>query len=1154
MTKVILFSFTLTLLAGCFSEDSATSAGGLFVNHQPVENSLSISTPSNGMYNESDVLSFSATHPFNMTVVGSPRIVLNIGGNTVYAHYVSGDGTKTINFQYTVQAGDNDSDGISITSIDLNGGTISFSKGDVSLTLPSLNTSGILVSTTPAVEITSPLNLSVINIANNTISYAVSGTCNQTGETITLTINSGAVSGATGFVCDGSNFSGAFDISAESDGALALEAGLLGATSSTINLSKDTIAPALAITFSPDIDGLNVNSYSISGTCDENTATVNVDVGTLSNTTTCNGATWSINGWDMSSLGDNPSIAVSVDYVDTALNPASDSTSIAKSTSSYTITLDALSAINIANETSYAISGTCSNDTEAVTLDIASATITDSTTCSGGTFSFTVNSSTVTDNASVAIHVDHGAASDSTNVLKDTVAPTLSITLAVDIDAANVANYGISGVCSEDGTINIDLGGLTNTATCSGGGWSLTGWDVSGLADNTGIALTADQTDAAGNTATQATDLVDKNVSVYSVAITSADAINLGNVAAYAVSGTCSVDTENVTLDIAGATVTDTAVCTGGAFNFSVNASTVTDNASVAIQVDHGTASDSTNVLKDTAAPTLDSNTITASTYSLGNTISVVVNFSEAVIVSGSPRIELSFESQSTSPIYATLASGNLTSTLTFEYTVASGDNDANGIALAAIIDLNGGSIEDAGANTSGNSLATTSFPSVFVDSAAPYITSFIEPANGTYADGGGELLFQVNFSESVIVTGSPRISINLGGSTVYATYQSGSGSAGLEFSYAIQAGDNDGDGITLNSTSIDLNSGTINATLDSDPSALEFGTYLDSLAGVLIDTSGAITAPDQVSGVTTAPTTNNTELSVAWSVPNDNGTALIDYSVQYREQGTSTWNNVSPNPTTNSATISGLSAGITYEIRVAANNGLLGAYSAISTAEIFDVLSLNPVAWLSSTNITNGGTEPNNNDKVDQWEDLTGAASAATEVDTNKQPVYQTNIQNGLPAVRFDNLDRGLEGTFSRSVGTDLTFIVVGQFDTGSTDKCLFEFDGGGGARGFFIDRRYASNTFYSPASTKGSFALWRIEDSGGNATVTEGGSTQLFSGTTNFNTDFTGTGNYVLGDDITGGNRMNGFIGEFLVFDRALTPSEINTLETYLINKWGL
>lgn len=461
------------------------------------------------------------------------------------------------------------------------------------------------------------------------------------------------------------------------------------------------------------------------------------------------------------------------------------------------------------------------------------------------------------------------------------------------------------------------------------------------------------------------------------------------------------------------------------------------------------------------------------------------------------------------------------------------------------------GSKEDTSGLVS-NSLPTTLPVDLDVNPDGPVINSFIEPANGTYADGGGVLLFQVNFDEAVAVTGTPRMAIRLGLNTVYADYQTGSGTAGLEFSYAIQAGDNDSDGVSITSGTISLNGGSVNSVATDETANLNFLLYLDSLAGVLVNTSSGITPPDQVTGVTTAPTTSNTSLSVTWSVPNNNGTNLINYTVQYREQGNSTWLTTAT-PSANSTTMSGLTSGITYEIRIAANNGLLGSYSSISTAEIFDVMSLSPIAWLSATDITNGGTEPSNNDKVDQWEDLTGLASAATEINTSNQPTYLTNFQNNLPVVYFNNLDRGLEGTFNRTNGTDLTFIVVGQFNSGSTDKCLFEFKGPGNERGFFIDRRYASNTNYSPGITKDSLSLWRIEDNGSTATITENLSTQLFSGSTMFGTDFTGTGTYVLGDDATGGNRMNGYIAEFLIFDKALTPSEITILESYLKNKWG-
>jgi hypothetical protein len=368
----------------------------------------------------------------------------------------------------------------------------------------------------------------------------------------------------------------------------------------------------------------------------------------------------------------------------------------------------------------------------------------------------------------------------------------------------------------------------------------------------------------------------------------------------------------------------------------------------------------------------------------------------------------------------------------------------------------------------------------------------------------------------------------------------------------SIAAGENDADGIELQGGSIQLNGGTMIGNVTSGAARLVLSGTIDPMTNVLVDTSQL--PPNQVTGVTTAPTTSNTELGVSWIIPANNGTPITHYSVQYREQGTSTWLNKSPNPTSNSTTITGLTAGITYEIRVAASNGVLGPYSAISTAEIFDVMSLNPIAWLDATDVNGDGSTPANGTKVATWVDLTGVAQDATEANVALQPVYEHNAQNGLPAVRFDNLDRGLSGGFTRSTGTDLTIIIVGQYDNGYSDKCMLEFQGPGNARAFFIDRRYAGNTLYSPALTKGSFRMWTITNSGTYSTVTEDGTTQMYAGNNDFNTDFTGAGTYYLGDDATGGNRMYGYIGEILIFDNALSAQDISDLETYLQNKWGL
>ena len=63
-------------------------------------------------------------------------------------------------------------------------------------------------------------------------------------------------------------------------------------------------------------------------------------------------------------------------------------------------------------------------------------------------------------------------------------------------------------------------------------------------------------------------------------------------------------------------------------------------------------------------------------------------------------------------------------------------------------------------------------------------------------------LNFTLTVSEPVTVTGTPRIAVDVGGVTRYADYTAGSGTSTLTFSYAVQAGDFDANGITLVSPS----------------------------------------------------------------------------------------------------------------------------------------------------------------------------------------------------------------------------------------------------------------------------------------------------------------------------------------------------------------
>ncbi len=122
-------------------------------------------------------------------------------------------------------------------------------------------------------------------------------------------------------------------------------------------------------------------------------------------------------------------------------------------------------------------------------------------------------------------------------------------------------------------------------------------------------------------------------------------------------------------------------------------------------------------------------------------------------------------------------------------------------------------------------------------DTTSPTVSSVNVPANATYTTGQN-LDFTVNYDEAVIVNtsgGAPRIALNIGGATDYASYMSGSGTSALTFRYMVQTGDNDNNGIIVGST-IALNGSQL-----KDVAANNANITLNnvgSTVGVLVDTT----------------------------------------------------------------------------------------------------------------------------------------------------------------------------------------------------------------------------------------------------------------------------------------------------------------------------
>ena len=159
----------------------------------PKVTSITTST-ANGVYTDDDVnpsnsdtVTFTVNFDELTTITGTPTLPLdNItrsDGSTAYATYVSGSGTASATFVYTVQDGDL-SEGLQISSsssLDLNGGSIKDlynNDGNVSLASNSVS-----LTTSIEVKATDP-NLTVTVSSNN----AVSSSDAKEGDVITVTV------------------------------------------------------------------------------------------------------------------------------------------------------------------------------------------------------------------------------------------------------------------------------------------------------------------------------------------------------------------------------------------------------------------------------------------------------------------------------------------------------------------------------------------------------------------------------------------------------------------------------------------------------------------------------------------------------------------------------------------------------------------------------------------------------------------------------------------------------------------------------------------------------------------------------------------------------------------------------------------------------
>ena len=236
-------------------------------------------------------------------------------------------------------------------------------------------------------------------------------------------------------------------------------------------------------------------------------------------------------------------------------------------------------------------------------------------------------------------------------------------------------------------------------------------------------------------------------------------------------------------------------------------------------------------------------------TYELGETVEVAVEFDRAVTATGAPQVALTVGTETRHAAFR----GWGTQTLHFDYTVQAGDRDEDGISIPAnALALNGGSITAA----DGTTAADLTHGTVTADgdrkvngslASPPGVTHLYfgdSPARGNTYERGETVRVGVHFDKVVKVTGRPQVELTIGAETRYATLSTRWGDDRyVDFSYVVQEGDRDEDGIGIPANALILNGGSITAadgTTDADLTHAAVGPERDRM----VDGSGDVTPP----------------------------------------------------------------------------------------------------------------------------------------------------------------------------------------------------------------------------------------------------------------------------------------------------------------------
>ncbi len=200
---------------------------------------------------------------------------------------------------------------------------------------------------------------------------------------------------------------------------------------------------------------------------------------------------------------------------------------------------------------------------------------------------------------------------------------------------------------------------------------------------------------------------------------------------------------------------------------------------------------------------------------------------------------------------------------------------------------------------------------------------------------------------------------------------------------------------------------------------------------------------------------------------------------------------------------------------------------------------------WLKADALSLSDTDP-----VASWTDSSGNGNHATQATGANRPLFRTAIQNGLPAVQFDDTNDAL--VTSLNVARSYTIILVASQPVNSTTRIINSVENNN-----LMSIRRGSNTVYlgsdvfsGTIGVNNVFAMMSMTVSTVDPTVL------YFNGT-----DITGGsppsanwGTVTFGASGLNAEPAHALLAEVLVYDTALSTPNRESVEAYLVDKWGI